>query len=222
MTPGIADNRVASVGGSAMCCNWASTSQCPPSVTKAWPFCALRSGAGPGQLLWAALFSIARRVAAAPNGAISTGSGKRPSVCTHFELVSDHDHLGRGCGHDLLAQQRPTAALDQAQIGRDLIGAVNSEVKFGSLIEGGQRDPRPFGLRAGCFRGRHRGYFEPGANTLAQQFNQIAGGRTGAEPKPHAGTHEGQRSLGGGALLLLYVHWHREETLQATGDLRGN
>ena len=60
-------------------------SQCPPSVTKAWPSGVFRSTAGPGHPAAAAAASTARAVAVAPKGGISTGNGKRPSRCTHFD-----------------------------------------------------------------------------------------------------------------------------------------
>ena len=64
--------------------NCASRSQCPPSVTKAWPSRSRRNRAGPALPVRAAAASTARRVAAAPKGAISIGSGKRPSTSTHL------------------------------------------------------------------------------------------------------------------------------------------
>src|SRR5271169_4838317 len=85
MTPGIAASRSARACGSAIRCNWASRSQCPPSVTKGWPSLPRRGTAGPGQPAAAVAASTARRVASAPNGEISTGSGKRPRIGTNFD-----------------------------------------------------------------------------------------------------------------------------------------
>ena len=65
--------------------NDASTIQCPPSVTKAWPFLPRRSSIGPLQPAAEAAASILRRVAANPNGTTSMGSGKRPSAGTHLD-----------------------------------------------------------------------------------------------------------------------------------------
>ena len=59
--------------------------------------------------------SIARRVAASPNGITSIGSGNRPKRIDPFGFVGNHDHAFRSRGDDLLAQQRAAAALDQVE-----------------------------------------------------------------------------------------------------------
>ena len=56
-------------------------------------------------------------VASRPNRLTSIGSGKRPSVADQLGPVGDDDHPRRGRRHDLLAQQRAAAALDQGEVG---------------------------------------------------------------------------------------------------------
>ena len=140
-----------------MCCNCASRIQCPLSVTKG--LSVIGFGAAPParrtrQPRSAA--STARWVAAAPNGTISIGSGKRPKHRNAFRIVRNDDHLGRRGGDDLLAQQRAAAALYQCQVRRDLVGAVDGQIELRSLVERRQRDARLLGLGARCFRGRYR------------------------------------------------------------------
>jgi hypothetical protein len=85
ITPGTLQSCAASARGSGIRCNWASKIQCPPSVTKTRPSFAFRNATGPGQPASAFAASTARRVAAAPKGAISIGSGNRPSIDTHLD-----------------------------------------------------------------------------------------------------------------------------------------
>ena len=167
----------------------ASSIQWPPSVTKAWPSLPCRSTVGPAQPAAAAAASTARRVAASPNGMTSIGSGKRPSVFDPFALVGDHHHAGRGRRHDLFPQQRAAAALDQGEVGADLVGAVDGHVELGRLVERGQRHAEPLGIGAGRLRGRHADDVEPAAHPLGQKLDEMPGGRAGAEPKPHARPH---------------------------------
>ncbi len=128
-----------------MRCNRASRSQWPPSVTKGWPSGRWRNAAGPGQPASATASSTARWVDLAPNGAISIGSGKLPKHRHPFRFIGDHNHPRRGRGDDLLAQQRAAAALDQRQVGRDLVCAVDGQIELGRLVERRQRnaEPRP-------------------------------------------------------------------------------
>src|SRR5262245_34707197 len=84
-TPAMRSSRSASDPGSAIRSSAASRIQCPPSVTKAWPFRPRRSSARPLQPADRVAASRFRRVAASPNGTTSIGSGKRPSTDTHFD-----------------------------------------------------------------------------------------------------------------------------------------
>src|SRR5262245_8094684 len=84
-TPAMRSSRSASDPGAAIRSSAASRIQCPPSVTKAWPSWPRRSSAGPLQPADTVAASMFRRVAASPNGTTSIGSGKRPSVDTHFD-----------------------------------------------------------------------------------------------------------------------------------------
>src|SRR5262249_19168787 len=74
MRRGTLQSRPASSRGSGIARRWASKIQCPPSVTKTCSSLVLRKLIGPMQPAAAIAASTARRVAAAPNGAISMGS----------------------------------------------------------------------------------------------------------------------------------------------------
>ena len=107
-----------------------------------------------------------------------------------FAAVGDHDHAGGGGGDDLLAQQRAAAALDQAQIRADLVGAVHGQVEPGvsSRVVSGM--PQRVACGFGFPRGRHRHDVEAAAHAFAEQVDEMARGRSGAEAEPHAGPHE--------------------------------
>ena len=59
-----------------------------------------------------------------------------------FGAVGDHHHAGGRRRDDLFPQQRPAPALDQGQVGRDLVGAVDGEIELGRLVERGERGCR--------------------------------------------------------------------------------
>ncbi len=142
----------------------ASRMKCPPSVTKAWPSVARRNSAGPGQPAAAAAASTARRLAASPNGTTSTGRGIAAEHRYPFQFIGDHDEA-RGCrGDDLFPQQRAATALDQVQIGRDLVGAIDREVELGRLLERGEGDAEAFRIAARHFRRRHGDHLETSGN----------------------------------------------------------
>ena len=112
-----------------------------------------------------------------------------------FRLVGDHDHLRRCRCHDLLAQQRPAAALDQSQIGRDLVGAIDREVEFRGLVERGERntEPPPPGRASPPTSGRRRRR-DPSRTRSPSRSTKCCRGRTGAQPEPHAGAHQFDRA----------------------------
>ena len=149
-------------------------------------------------------------MAASPNGTTSTGSGKRPSDGHPFRFVDDDDHAGRGRGDDLLPQQRAAAALDQAQIGGDLVGAVDGKIELRRLVERGERHAQPLGVAAGRLRRGHSDDVEPGVNALRQKLDEMLGGRAAAETEPHAGTHELERAGGGCTFLAFDIHCDRD------------
>ena len=98
--------------------------------------------------------SINDFVVCQPNGITSTGSG-------------DHDHLVAGGGDDLFLQQRPAAALDQVEIGIELIRAVDGHVQPFRLVEADDLDAHLAGKLGGTGGGGHALDLEP---VLAPQF----------------------------------------------------
>ena len=123
-----------------------------------------------------------------------------------FGLVGNHHHAGGGRGDDLLAQQRPTAALDQRQVGRDLVGAVDGQVQLRGLVQGGQRYARAARLAAGRLRCRYGDHGKTRPHPLAQQLDEMPRRRAGAEAEPHAGANEIERAGGSGTFLGFNVH----------------
>jgi hypothetical protein len=123
-----------------------------------------------------------------------------------FRGVGDHNHPRGSRRHDLLAQQRSAPALDQGQVRGNLVGAVNREVELGRIVERGQLDAAFFRLRARRLGGRHRDHVEAGAHALAQHLDERPGGRSGAEPEPHARLDELEGTGRGVALVGVGVH----------------
>ena len=70
-------------------------------------------------------------------------------------LVDDDDELLRHHLHHLLAEESAAAALDQSQVGVDLVCAVDGDVEVGLLVEGAQRDAEALSLVCGwvCVEG---------------------------------------------------------------------
>ena len=176
-TPGISARRAASDAGSGMRSSAASTIRCPLSVTKGWPSRVRRSKAGPGQPASTAAFSILRRMAANPNATTSIGSGKRPEHVDQFGIISNYHHAGGRRRHNLLAQQRAPAALDQAQARADLVGAVDREVEFRRFIQGRQRNSMGVCLRPRRLRGRNADNRQPAPYPFGQKLDEVIGGR---------------------------------------------
>ena len=75
------------------------------------------------------------------------GHGTSRPQCGHRLGVVDHDgQSSRGLGHHLLPEKRAPEALDEVQLGIDLIGAIDRQIEDGSLGQGGQRDAQVPGL----------------------------------------------------------------------------
>jgi hypothetical protein len=136
-TPGMAERRRASNSGSTIRSSAASRIQLPESVTKAW-----------SSLSAAAARDRARRPMPQPprlRGASRPARTARPPPqrisAEHrdpFQPIADHHQGGRCRGDDLLAQQGSAAALDQAQVGRDLVRPVDGELERGGFVQRGE------------------------------------------------------------------------------------
>ena len=163
----------------------ASRIKCPPSVTKGWPFVTLNvsgperpsfgRGAGDGEFgrLQAETVDL-------------DGQRKAAERLDELALVGDHDHARRRGRDDLLAQQRPAAALDEAEFRPDLVGAVDGEVEFGRFVEGGKLDAE-FGAECGrALRRRHADDRHAAGDLFGEQAHEFLGGRAGADAEPHA------------------------------------
>ena len=73
---------------------------------------------------------------------------RKPAEHRHpLGVVGDDDHAGRCRGNDLFAQQCAAAALDDGEVGGDLVGAVHREVELRRLVERRQRNAEPRRVR---------------------------------------------------------------------------
>lgn len=120
--------------------------------------------------------------------------------------VGNHDHAVACDRDDLLAQQRGTAALDEAQASIDLVGPVDGEIEFGQVFEGGERDALALAGDAGRLRGRHAGHFEPRAHALTQQLDEGRGRAARADAEAHPVLDQGDRALGRRPLQIRRAH----------------
>ena len=77
-----------------------------------------------------------------------------PQPRHQLRLVGHHHEPPGRTGHHLLAQVRAAKALDQRQVGRDLVGAVDREIEAGPPLEVNQPDAQ---LTASLRRALRRG-----------------------------------------------------------------
>jgi hypothetical protein len=134
------------------------------------------------------------------------GQGKTAEDIDPFGIVGDHDHAIRRRRHDLLPQQRAAAALDQVERGIEFVGAIDGEIEPVDLVERGQGDLALLRLNASNLRGRYADHAQPTGNPLAQQFDKMLRGRTGAEPQLHAILHMLQRLRRSLSLQSIHIH----------------
>src|SRR5262245_35593760 len=127
-----------------------------------------------------------------------------------FRFVGDDDHPRRGGGDDLFPQQRTAAALDQAQVGGDLVRPVDGEIQLRHLVQAGERHAEALGIGARRLRRGYRDHVEAGADALRQQLDEMLGGRAAAETEPHARSHEFEGTGSGGTFLGVHIHCDRE------------
>src|SRR5437667_150505 len=136
-----------------------------------------------------------------------------------LRLIGNDDHA-QGCGgDDLFPQQRPSPTLDQAQIGRDLVGTVHREIELRCLVQIGERNPQPLGITASCLRCGHCNHLEPGKHPLRQKLDKMLGGRAAAtlntvfaqEGLPPVPYYTARNLVGGGARSMI------ERSLEAQG-----
>ena len=62
----------------------------------------------------------------------------------------------------------------QAQVRRNLVGAIDGQVQLGRLIERGEWDAKMLGIDARRLRGRNADHVEAGTDSFGQQRNEVA------------------------------------------------
>ncbi|MOA07701.1 hypothetical protein D3C78_1274160 [compost metagenome] len=121
-------------------------------------------------------------------------------------MVGDDDHAGGCRSHDLFAQKRAAAALDETQRMIDLVGAIDGQIEFRQFIEGFQRHAKLDAQARGALGCRHALDLETGCDLFGQKPDKFLGRRTRADTKPHPVLHVGQCGLGGLDLHLAGIH----------------
>ena len=120
-----------------------------------------------------------------------------------LRAVGDDDHaLARG-GDDLLPQESPAAALDQAQVVVELVGAVDRQVEVGRLVEGRQGNALALRLVAGRLGGGNAHDLQAAPHALADGGDEMRRRRAGAEAQPHAVGDELGSPFGRSALEIV-------------------
>ena len=110
----------------------------------------------------------------------------------------DHDEAVGRRRDDLLARVRAAAALDEPEVGRDLIGAVDRDVEAGELLERLDHEPE---RACGDLGGNRRGDAAQSQPALRQRRQQVRDGRARAEADPAPVLDERSRRLGRDTLL---------------------
>ena len=133
---------------------------------------------------------MVRRVCMWQKGVISTGRAKPgPRALAQLGLVDDDDELlGHHLDH-LLAEESAAAALDEGEVGVDLVGTVDGDVEDGLLVEGAEGDVERLRLLASALGGGDGDDVLQlaGLELLAEAFDGEVGGGSRAEADDHAG-----------------------------------
>lgn len=120
-------------------------------------------------------------------------------------VVDDDDELvGGGLDH-LLAEEGAAAALDEVEVGVDLVGAVDGEVDVGVGVEGGEGDAEGGGLLLGALGGGDADDVGEGAGFEegAELVDDEGGGGAGAEAEDHAAVDVLDGLVGGELLEVV-------------------
>ena len=154
---------------------------------------------------------IARRVAASPNGITSTGSGKRPSTSTH--LVSSAITIMRSEAAATIFSRSSAPPPPLIRLSAGSISSAPSTVRSSrsissSVVSGTPQ--RSASARVASEVGTPI-TSQPGAHPLAEQLDEMLGGRAGAEPELHAVAHMLQRPRR--RLPFQFVHVHVQTRL---------
>src|SRR5580704_18658157 len=143
---------------------------------------------------------------------------KRAEPWHELGRIGDDDHALRGRGDDLLAQQRPAAALDQTELGIDFVGPVDRQVELRNVVKCSERNAKRLRLRGRRLGGRDTADVEPCFDLFAHEIDELARGRAAAEPELHARSDQLKRPFGRLPLSLVPV-WRRGHALNCFRSL---
>src|SRR5580704_12323622 len=143
---------------------------------------------------------------------------KRAEPRHELGRIGDDDHALRGGGDDLLAQQRPAAALDQTELGIDFVGPVDRQVELRNVVKCSERNAERLRLRGRRLGGRDTADIEARFDLFAHEIDELARGRAAAEPELHARSDQLKRPFGRLALSLVPV-WRRGHALNCFRSL---
>src|SRR5580704_3787020 len=99
---------------------------------------------------------------------------KRAEPWHELGRIGNDDHALRGGGDDLLAQQRPAAALDQIELGIDFVGPVDRQIEFRNVVKCSERNAKRLRLRGRRLRRRNTADIETRFDLCAQEIEELA------------------------------------------------
>lgn len=116
------------------------------------------------------------------------GEARSESVA-EFGFIDDDDEFVRADLDHLFAEEGSASALDEVEVGVDLIRAIDGHVELGVRVEGDEGDAELLGLLLGADRGGDgNDVFElAGLEELAEALDGEVGGGARSEPHDHAG-----------------------------------
>ena len=141
-----------------------------------------------------------------PKGTISTGSGKRPSIGTHFDSSAITIMLAEAEATIFSRNSAPPPPLIRLKSGP--ISSAPSMVRSSSGVSSRVDSvmPQLLGLIAGRLRGRHPDHIEAVPDLFAQKVHEMPGRRAGPEAEPHAGPHPFERAGGSLPFESFKIH----------------
>ena len=130
-----------------------------------------------------------------------------PELRGELGVIHDDDLAQARLGDDLLAEERSPAALDEVEVGVDLVGAVDREIDDGMLGQRRERDADlPRELRARARRRDAEHVLQvPRLHEHADAADREQRRAPRAEADDHPGAHEVRGALAGRLLEIVAV-----------------
>ncbi len=185
-TPGTSSKASERASGVEMRPKEASRIRCPPSVTKGSPAASSRS-LRPPSAPKVTNISARTRCVAPKAELVDFDRQRKPAECRHLlrDIGNHHHPIGSG-GHNLLPQQCAAAALDEIELGVELIRAVDGQVEPVDGVEVGERNVEAARLGGGHLGSRNAKAGQPIGHPRTEQIDKMPRRGASAEADAHA------------------------------------